>query len=85
MNAFKGTWVDQGGLIITVEESENHAELKYNTGRGPFYGIEIDLGSPVVSVNFTDGIQPDAGRQAGVMDFAKNKITWSNNTVWKRK
>ncbi|MEM6685943.1 MAG: hypothetical protein AAF617_09195 [Bacteroidota bacterium] len=84
MNAFQGTWRDQDGATISVSEENNHATLKYDNGRGPFHGIEIDLGSPVVNVNFTDGVQPAAGVQAGVMNFAKTTITWSNETVWKR-
>jgi hypothetical protein len=84
MNAFKGQWKDQDGAIITVEESNNHARLSYNNGRGPFTGVEIDLGSPVVNVNFSDGKQPAAGLQAGVMNFKENRITWSNETVWEK-
>ncbi len=84
MNAFQGTWKDQDGATITVKEENNKATVTYNNGRGPFNGTEIELGSPVVNVDFSDGSVPRAGVQAGVMNFAKNTITWSNETVWKR-
>jgi hypothetical protein len=84
MDTFNGTWLDQDGATITVDSSNNFATLKYSNGRGPFSGFEIELGSSVVNVDFTDGVAPAAGVQAGVINFDKNSITWSNGTVWKR-
>jgi len=84
MEAFNGKWKDQNNDIITIEESNNMAVLKYSNGRGPFSGYGIDLGSPVISVNFSDDSNPKESLQAGVMDFSKKSITWSNTTVWKR-
>ncbi len=84
MNAFEGKWKDQGGLIITVTEQNNMAQLNYSNGRGPFSGFELDLGTPVVNVDFSDGVQPDAGLQAGVMSIDHSTITWSNETKWVR-
>jgi len=84
MEAFNGKWKDQNNDIITIEESNNMAVLKYSNGRGPFSGYGLDLGSPVISVNFSDDSNPKESLQAGVMDFSKSSITWSNTTVWKR-
>lgn len=86
MNSFNGQWGDQDGQTITIEESNNAiSSLKYTNGRGPFQGKEIDLGSPVINVNFSDGVQPAAGEQAGVLHFDNKTITWSNGTVWTKK
>lgn len=84
MNSFNGTWKDEASAIITVTEAENIATVKYNNGRGPFSGFELDLGTPVVNVYFSDGVQPSAGAQAGVMSIDSKTITWSNGTVWTR-
>lgn len=85
MEAFKGKWIDRDNNVITVEESNNMAILRYSNGRGPFSGFGLDLGSPVVSVNFSDASNPKESLQAGVMDFSQKTITWSNTTVWNRK
>jgi len=84
MDAFKGKWKDQNNDIISIEESNNMAILKYSNGRGPFSGYGLDLGSPVISVNFSDDSNPKESLQAGLMDFSKNTITWSNTTVWRK-
>ncbi|MDW3194890.1 MAG: hypothetical protein R8G66_21135 [Cytophagales bacterium] len=87
MSAFIGTWTDQDGATITVEQSNGSAtaySLKYSNGRGPFTGFSVDLGSTVVSVDFSDGSVPAAGDQAGVINFDGNTINWSNQTVWKK-
>lgn len=79
MNAFLGTWKDQSGVVIVIDEHANIASVKMNNGRGPFAGFEVDLYSPVLSVNFTD----DAPF-TGVLSVDKSKIFWSNGTVWTR-
>ena len=87
MSAFVGTWTDEAGAKITVEESNGNPavySLTYNNGRGPFSGFSVELGSTVVSVDFTDGKAPDAGVQAGVITFQGDKMTWSNGTTWKK-
>ncbi|MEL6559086.1 MAG: hypothetical protein AAFQ94_12935 [Bacteroidota bacterium] len=84
MNKFEGTWKYQDSTIITVVNNNNFLELSYSNGRGPFNGMQLDLGSPVINVFFNDGMKPDAGVQAGVVNFAGDKITWSNDTVWEK-
>lgn len=87
MSAFIGTWKDQDGATITVEKANGSSvnySLKYSNGRGPFSGYSVDLGSTVVSVDFSDGSVPRAGLQAGVINFDGNTINWSNQTVWKK-
>lgn len=82
MQALTGTWIDQNGTEITSVETNNLGLLSYSNGRGPFTALQVNLATPVFSVNFTDGSQPDAGEQTGIMNFAKDTITWSNETVW---
>jgi hypothetical protein len=85
MSIFNGLWLDEGGLQITIQQSENIlTKVTYNTGRGPFLGFAVDLGCPVLSINFTDGKTPAAGVQAGVLNFDQTTIYWSNGTVWKK-
>ena len=85
MDSFKGQWVDRANAVITIQEEKNLiSSVTYDNGRGPFQGFEIDLYSPVISVNFTDG-DGDSGLQVGVMSLDKKTIMWSNTTVWTRK
>lgn len=79
MNTFAGTWKDQSGVTITIDENKNNLTVKMGNGRGPFVGFEVDLYAPVINVNFTDD-------QAftGVLSQDGKKIFWSNGTVWSR-
>lgn len=79
MSTFEGTWVDLNNDVISVSETANNIELMYSNGRGPFQGFEVDVTSAVINVNFTD----DAPF-TGVLSEDKNKIFWSNETVWTR-
>lgn len=79
MSTFEGKWKDLKKDIITVSETANNIELKYENGRGPFNGFEVDLTSAVINVNFTD-----EAPQTGVLSEDENKIFWSNETVWSR-
>jgi hypothetical protein len=77
-NEFCGTWVDNNNDTISVTEAAGLINLKYSNGRGPFSGYEVDLYSPVISVNFADD-QPFTGVLTN-----NNTISWSNGTSWKR-
>jgi len=86
MDSFNGTWTDQDGNTITIQENNNIITSRnYSNGRGPFQGYELDLGSPVITVDFSDGVTPDAGLQSGVLLFDNITIVWSNDTRWTRK
>lgn len=64
MSAFVGKWTDEANNTITVDESNGNSavySLTYSNGRGPFSGFSVELGSSVVSVDFTDGQTPAAG------------------------
>lgn len=78
-NTFNGTWVDGNNDTITVSETAGLITLKYSNGRGPFSGFEVDLYSPVISVNFADD-RPFTGVLTN-----SNTISWSNGTSWKKK
>ena len=77
MNDFQGQWND-GNTSITVTSTANNVSVKYSNGRGPFTGYEIDLYSPVISVNFTDD-KPFTGVLVN-----GNTIAWSNGTSWRK-
>ena len=82
---FAGDWLDMDKNTITITpDGDNKATLLYGSGRGPFTGEIYQLGSPVISVDFYDGPQWDAGQQAGLLDHKNDTITWSNATVWTR-
>lgn len=83
MNTFAGQWIDQDGATITVEQERNFATLKYSNGRGPFEGFQINLATPVINVDFSDGPQWTAGEQVGLQHSDGKTITWSNGTVWR--
>mgnify|MGYP001790690864 CR=1 FL=1 len=84
MNPLTGTWIDQDGVEITSVETNKLGLLSYSNGRGPFTALQVNLASPVINVDFNDGTQPDAGYQTGLMNFSKDQITWSNDTVWNK-
>ena len=79
MNTFAGTWKDQSGVTITIDENQKNLVVKMGNGRGPFAGFEVDLYAPVISVNFTDD-KPFTG----VLSQDGKKILWNNDTVWSR-
>lgn len=80
---FCGIWKDEGGELIEVKTNDNQTvTVKYNNGRGTFHGFFLNLGSPIIRVNFSDGNQPDAGVQAGVLNLEGSNISWSNGTKW---
>jgi hypothetical protein len=83
--AFDGTWTDEEGTEITITSQADLLTLKYPV-RGPFNGFTIDVGTPVIYVDFTDH---DAF--TGLLSVANKKdptsahnILWSNQTVWTR-
>lgn len=84
MITIDGKWRDQNGDIITITGSSLFVTLKYSNGRGPFSGLQLDMGTPVLCVDFNDRPQPEGGPQAGLLNFEGDTITWSNETVWKK-
>ena len=79
-------WKDLGNLIIymTVNLDET-LEVKYKNGRGPFKGTyRLIDNNYIFQIDFTDGVNPDAGKQVGVLDFKQEIIYWGNDTQWKR-
>lgn len=83
--AFDGSWTDEEGKDITITSQGDLLTIKYPV-RGPFHGFAINVGSPVIYVDFTDH---DAF--TGVLSVANKKeprsaqnILWANQTVWTR-
>lgn len=77
---FHGIWTDENDTRIIVTHRDAVVYATYETGdRGPFTGVALELGSPVVYVNFTDD-----RAFTGVMTVDKSQILWSNSTVWTR-
>jgi hypothetical protein len=86
MNDFKGKWKDYKDRIITIKEHLGiFLKVEYNTGRGPFSGIDMKIdNNHIIKVNFNDGENPGAGKQVGVLNFNKDKIYWGNDTKWEK-
>jgi hypothetical protein len=84
---FDGNWTDMNGTEITITSQADILSVKYSNGRGPFHGVAVTIGSPVIYVDFTDhrsftGVLTVESKREPV---AGNKILWSNETVWTRK
>jgi hypothetical protein len=83
---FDGSWTDLNGTQITITSEADVLMVQYANGRGPFTGVSVIIGSPVIYVDFTDHrpftgvltVESKRDPQAG------NKILWSNETVWSR-
>ena len=83
---FDGSWTDMNDTQITITSEADIVTVKYGNGRGPFPGVSVTIGSPVIYVDFTDHrpftgvltVENKIGGQGG------NKILWSNETVWTR-
>jgi hypothetical protein len=78
---FDGSWTDHGHQQITITSEGDIVSVKYGNGRGPFTGVSVTIGSPVIYVDFTDD-RPFTGVLAQGGGGAK--IMWSNETVWTR-
>lgn len=83
---FDGGWTDLDGTPITVTSQADILTVRYGDGRGPFPGVALTAGSPVIYVDFTDhrpftGVLSVESIRAGA---AGDKIFWSNETVWTR-
>lgn len=84
--AFDGNWKDLEDKEITITSSGDLLTVRYAGGRGPFSGFTVNIGTPVIYVNFTDhspftGVLSVASK---VVPEAQSKIYWSNGTVWTR-
>ncbi|MBC8754643.1 hypothetical protein H2O64_08150 [Kordia sp. YSTF-M3] len=80
MDFFNGVWIDEAKVEIKVSGSNNHLEVKYSNGRGPFHGLSIQLAQAVINVDFTDD-KPFTG----VASVSGDLIYWANGTTWRRK
>jgi hypothetical protein len=76
---FDGQWVDGGESIISVSSTGDILTVSYSNGRGPFSGMSVTVGAPVLYVDFVD----DAPG-TGVLLKQGNQICWNNETVWMR-
>jgi len=79
MDFFNGTWIDEAGVKISITGANNHVEVKYSNGRGPFHGLTLELAQHVINVDFTDD-KPFTG----VSSVNGKLIYWANGTTWKR-
>lgn len=82
---FDGSWTDLNHTQITITSEADIVSVKYANGRGPFTGVAVTIGSPVIYVDFTDhrpftGVLTVESKQGSGND----KILWSNETVWTR-
>ena len=82
---FDGSWTDLKHTQITITSEGDLLTVKYANGRGPFTGISLVIGSPVIYVDFTDH-RPFTGVLTVDSNHgqAGQKILWSNETVWTR-
>lgn len=83
---FDGSWTDMNGTQITITSEADIVTVNYGNGRGPFPGVSVTIGSPVIYVDFTDhrpftGVLTVESKLGG---HGGNKILWSNETVWTR-
>ena len=83
---FDGSWTDLNGTEITVTSEADILSVTYANGRGPFPGVAVNVGTPVIYVDFTDhrpftGVLTVESKRDPV---AANKILWTNETVWTR-
>ena len=85
MNDFSGIWVDEGGIEISINQSISILnEVDMGSKRGVFKGFVVNLGTPAIVVEFTDGQPPNAGLQVGVLNHTKTAIHWGNSTTWNK-
>lgn len=76
---FDGTWVGEREIPVDVTSEGDFLTLQYSGGGGTFTGFAGLFGSPVISAQFK-GNTP----HSGVLTEDKNRVLWSNNTVWNR-
>lgn len=83
-DAYVIKWKDSGNLIINMTEiGESSLQVTYQNGRGTFDGTYTMLDNNFIfQIDFTDGQNPDAGKQVGVLDFNGEVIYWGNDTKW---
>jgi hypothetical protein len=86
MDVLLGTWTDGYGDTILIEENGSSISVQYENGRGPFKGhVKRVDNNFIVRIDFTDGVNPEAGKQVGVLNFGESTIYWGNNTKWSKK
>ncbi|HEU4883905.1 MAG TPA: hypothetical protein VFT45_16720 [Longimicrobium sp.] len=84
--AFDGTWTDEEGKEITITSQADLLTVKYPV-RGPFSGFTVNVGSPVIYIDFTDhdaftGVLSVANKTE---PLSAKHILWANQTIWTRK
>ncbi|HEU0012813.1 MAG TPA: hypothetical protein VFQ45_03980 [Longimicrobium sp.] len=83
---FDGSWTDLSDTRITITSEADILTVVYSNGRGPFPGVSVTIGSPVIYVDFTDE-RPFTGVltvESNREPVPGSKILWSNGTVWTR-
>jgi hypothetical protein len=93
MNVFDGAWASEShkglAIIKNSKDSRRLVTVTYEnngkTYRGPFLGVTFQLSEispPNIEVDFTDDNKNVV--LGGIMTSSRDKIYWSNDTVWKR-
>ena len=81
---FDGIWTDLNNDQITITSEADFLTLQYSNGRGPFPGVAVSVGSPVIHADFTDhrpftGVLTVESKREGA---GGNTILWTNGTGW---
>lgn len=75
--SLSGRWKDAAGVLVTVTQTRTDLSVKYDDGRGPYFGSMTGVRSLLTRF---DGSCCTGTVPAG----DDNTINWSNNKQWKR-